>query len=155
MIMEKSMNKLISDNKGQLSLEYILSSMIVILMISLISVPILLAAIDYSNDIIDSINSKNELSKITDAIDFCYSSGKGSKRIVYVDFNQDVNMKLYNDGENGLASINLNLSDNTKEISNSFNCPFLNENIHLSKGFNKIMVKWDEDCEKIEVNRII
>ena len=98
MIMEKSMNKLISDNKGQLSLEYILSSMIVILIISLISVPILLAAIDYSNDIIDSINSKNELSKITDAIDFCYSSGKGSKRIVYVDFNQDVNMKLYNDG---------------------------------------------------------
>ena len=155
MIMEKSMNKLISDNKGQLSLEYILSSMIVILIISLISVPILLAAIDYSNDIIDSINSKNELSKITDAIDFCYSSGKGSKRIVYVDFNQDVNMKLYNDGENGLASINLNLSNNTKEIGNSFNYPFLNENIHLSKGFNKIIVKWNEDSNRIEVDRII
>ena len=149
------MNKLISDNKGQLSLEYILSSMIVILIISLISVPLLLAAIDYSNDIIDSINSKNELSKITDAIDFCYSSGKGSKRIVYVDFNQDVNIKLYNDGEKGLASINLDLSDNLEEISDSFSCPFLNENIHVSKGFNKIMVKWDDDCEKIEVNRII
>ena len=149
------MNKLISDNKGQLSLEYILSSMIVILIISLISVPLLLAAIDYSNDIIDSINSKNELSKITDAIDFCYSSGKGSKRIVYVDFNQDVNIKLYNDGEKGLASINLDLSDNLEEIIDSFSCPFLNENIHVSKGFNKIIVKWDDDCEKIEVNRII
>ena len=62
------------DNKGQLSLEYIISSMIVILIISLISVPILLTTIDYSNEIIDSINAKAELSKITDAIDYCYSS---------------------------------------------------------------------------------
>ena len=153
--MGENMNNLISDNNGQLSLEYILSSMIVILIISLISVPILLSAIDYSNDIIDSINSKNELSKITEAIDFCYSSGKGSRRIVYADFNQDVDIKLYNDGKMGLASINLSLSDDTKKLSSSFNYPFLNENIHVSKGFNKIMVKWDEDSGKIEVEKII
>ena len=149
------MNKLISDNKGQLSLEYILSSMIVILIISLISVPILLTAIDYSNDIIDSINSKNELNKITDAIDFCYSSGKGSKRMVYVEFNKDINLRLYNDGNKGLASIDLNLSDNKKEMNSSFDYPNLNENIHLSKGFNKIIVQWNEDSNRIEVNRII
>ena len=94
-------------NKGQLSLEYVLSSMIVILIISLISVPILLTAMDYSNDILDSINSKSELSKITDAIDFCYASGKGSKRTVLVDFNRNVDIRLYNDGKNGLALINL------------------------------------------------
>ena len=149
------MKNFISDRKAQLSLEYILSSMIVILIISLISVPILLTAIDYSNDVIDSINSKNELNKVTDAIDFCYSSGKGSKRIVYVDFNQDVNIKFHNDGEKGLASSILNLSDNSKEISSSFDYPFLNENIHLSKGFNKIIVKWNEDSNRIEVDRII
>ena len=143
------------DKKGQLSLEYILLSMMAILIISLLSVPILLAAIDYSSDIIDSINSKAELSKITDAIDYCYSSGKGSKRMVYVDFNQDVDVKLYNNGENGLASINLILSDNTKEITSSFEYTGLNENIHLSRGFNKILVKWDEDSNMIEVNRAI
>ena len=149
------MKNFILDNRGQLSLEYVLSTMIVILIISMISVPTLLAAIDYSNDILDSINAKNEMNKIADAIDFCYSSGKGSKRIVYVDFNRDVNIKLYNDGENGLASINLALSDYSKEISSSFNCPSVNENIHLSKGFNKIIVKWDDDSGKMEINRII
>ena len=97
-------------NKGQLSLEFILSSMIVILIISLVSVPILLTAMDYSNDMVDSINSKSELSKITDAIDFCYASGKGSKRIVLVDFNRNVDIRLHNDGKRGFASINLNLS---------------------------------------------
>ena len=142
-------------NKGQLSLEYVLSSMIVILIISLISVPILLTAIDYSNDILDSINSKTELSKITDAIDFCYASGKGSRRIVLVDFNRNVDVRLYNDGKNGFASINLNLSDNSKEITSYFDYNGLNENIHLSKGYNRIAVKWDDNSNLIEVNRLI
>lgn len=146
---------MIIDKKGQLSLEYVLSSMIVILIISLISVPILLTATDYSNDIIDSINAKSELSKITDAIDFCYASGKGSKRIVYVDLNRNVDIRLYNDGNKGFASIDLNLSDNSKEITSSFDYNGLNENIHLSKGFNKITVIWDEDSNMIEVNRLI
>ena len=146
---------MIIDKKGQLSLEYVLSSMIVILIISLISVPILLTATDYSNDIIDSINAKSELSKITDAIDFCYASGKGSKRIVYVDLNRNVDSRRYNDGNKGFASIDLNLSDNSKEITSSFDYNGLNENIHLSKGFNKIAVNWDEDSNMIEVNRLI
>ena len=142
-------------NKGQLSLEYVLSSMIVILIISLISIPILLTAIDFSNDIMDSINSKSELSKITDAIDFCYASGKGSKRVVLVDFNRNVDIRIYNDGKNGLASINLNLSGNSEEITSNFDYNGLNENIHLSKGFNRIAVKWDEDSNVIEVKRLI
>ena len=146
---------MIIDKKGQLSLEYVLSSMIVILIISLISVPILLTAMDYSNDIVDSINAKSELSKITDALDFCYASGKGSKRIVYVDLNRNVDIRLYNDGNKGFASIDLNLSDNSKEITSSFDYNGLNENIHLSKGFNKIAVKWDEDSNVIELNRLI
>lgn len=142
-------------NKGQLSLEFILSSMIVILIISLVSVPILLTAMDYSNDMVDSINSKSELSKITDAIDFCYASGKGSKRIVLVDFNRNVDIRLYNDGKNGLASISLNLSDNSQEITSYFDYNGLNENIHLSKGFNRIAVEWDEDSNVIEIKRMI
>lgn len=142
-------------NKGQLSLEYVLSSMIVILIISLISIPILLTAIDFSNDIMDSINSKSELSKITDAIDFCYASGKGSKRVVLVDFNRNVDISIYNDGKNGLASINLNLSGNSEEITSNFDYNGLNENIHLSKGFNRIAVKWDENSNVIEVKRLI
>ena len=142
-------------NKDQLSLEYILSSMIVILIISLISIPILIIAMDYSNDIIDSINSKSELSKITDAIDFCYASGKGSKRVVLVDFNRNVDIRIYNDGKNGLAYINLNLSDNSQEITSYFDYNGLNENVHLSKGFNRIAVKWNEDSNVIEVNRLI
>ena len=76
-------------------------------------------------------------------------------RIVYVDFNQDIDVRLSNNGKKGLGSITLSLSDNTKEIRSSFDYIGLNENIHLSKGVNKILVKWDEDSNRIEVNRVI
>ena len=149
------MKRIILDRKGQISLEYILSSMIVIIIICLILIPILLTAIDYSNDIIDSINCKNELSKITDAIDYCSFSGKGSKRIVYVDFNQDVDIRFFNNGQKGFASINLPLSSGSKLIKDSYEYDNLNENIHLPKGFSKIRVEWSEDSDKIEVDKSI
>lgn len=76
-------------------------------------------------------------------------------RIVYVDFNQDIDVRLSNNGKKGLGSITLSLSDNTKEIRSSFDYIGLNENIYLSNGVNKILVKWDDDSNRIEVNRVI
>ncbi|MDO5819025.1 MAG: hypothetical protein Q4P11_01690 [Methanobrevibacter sp.] len=142
-------------NGGQLSLEYILSSMIVIMVISLISVPILLATMDYSGDVIDAVNSKGELSKVTDAIDYCYASGKGSRRTVYLDLNQNLNLHLYNNGKTGICSVTLNLSDNSREMTGFFDYPYLNENIHLSKGINKVIVEWNEESDRIEVKKSI
>ena len=98
---------------------------------------------------------KNFLDKITDAIDYCYSSGKGSKRIIYMDFNQNLNLRLYSDGERGIALVNFNSLDNSRGIIDYFDYPNLNENIHLSKGFNKIAVEWNEDSNKIEVKKFI
>lgn len=144
------------DNKGQLSLEYILSAMIVILIISLLSVPVLSLTMDYSNDIIDSINAKNELSKITDAIDFCYNSGKGSKRVVLIDFNRDVSIRFSNNAAGGIAYLNLNLSDGkSKEIISNFDYTDLNTNIQFSKGFNKVLVEWDEETGLIRISKIV
>ena len=121
------MKRIILDRKGQISLEYILSSMIVIIIICLILIP----------------------------IDYCSFSGKGSKRIVYVDFNQDVDIRFFNNGQKGFASINLPLSSGSKLIKDSYEYDNLNENIHLHKGFSKIRVDWSEDSDKIEIDKLI
>lgn len=143
------------DNKGQLSLEYILIAMVSILLVTLISIPILGLSIDYSFDVVDSLNAKNELSKITGAVDFCYNSGKGSKKIVLIDLNNDLEINLLNNGSKGVAIADLDLSNNdSKRICLPFDCPFLNENIQLSKGFNKVLVEWSDDSGLIEVSKI-
>ena len=142
------------DDKGQLSLEYILSALIAILVITLLSVPILTQTIDYSNDVMDSMNAKNELSKITGAIDFCYNSGKGSKKTVFIDLNRDSTIRFSQNGQNGIAYLRLNLSDgSSKEISDSYDYNKLNANIQLSNGFNRIVVKWDDDTGLISISK--
>lgn len=142
------------DKKGQLSLEYILSVMVVILIITLLSVPILSLSIDYTNDVMDSINAKNELSKITDAIDFCYNNGKGSKKTLLLDFNKDATVRFSSNGGSGRAVLSLKLSDGSyKDIIGSYDCDNLNENIHFSKGFNKLSVSWDEGTGSITLSR--
>lgn len=55
----------------------------------------------------------------------------------------------------GFASINLNLSDDSMEIIDEYDYAGLNENIHLTKGFNKIMVEWNEDSNNIEIRRVL
>ena len=143
------------DNKGQLSLEYILSAMMVILLITLLSVPILSLTIDYSNDVTDSINAKNELSKITDAIDFCYNCGKGSKKMVLLNFNKDSSIRFAGDGEEGHAYMDLELSDGkSKKISSDFEYNHLNTNMQFYKGFNKLLVEWDEDTGLIKLSKL-
>lgn len=143
------------DNKGQLSLEYILIAMVSILLVTLISIPILGLSIDYSFDVVDSLNAKSELSKITGAVDFCYNSGKGSKKIVLIDLKNDLEISLLNNGSKGVAVADLDLSNNdSKRICLPFDCPFLNENIRLSKGFNKVLVEWSDDSGLIEVSKI-
>ncbi len=143
------------NNKGQLSLEYIISIMMVILIITLVTIPLLSITIDYSKDIIDSLNAKNELNKIADAIDFSYNSGKGSKRIVLVNFNQDVNIHFTSNSDGGFAYLNLNLSDSSKRISVDYDCSSLNSNIQLSKGFHKILVEWNDDSGLMEVSKLV
>ena len=129
--------------------------MISILLITLISIPILGLSIDYSFDVVDSLNAKSELSKITEGIDFCYNSGKGSKKIILVDLDNDLEIRLLNNGSKGLAVADLDLSNNdTEQIYRSFDCPLLNENIRLSKGFNKILIEWSDESGLIEVSRI-
>ena len=112
---------------------------------------------DYSNDIVDSINAKSELSKITDALDFCYASGKGSKRIVYVDLNRNVDMRLYNDGKKGFASILVDLDLVTRDDTDSIllikqesKRRFILDFNSFSSEINSEQIRAQEDAKKIE-----
>ncbi|WP_295618395.1 hypothetical protein [uncultured Methanobrevibacter sp.] len=47
------------------------------------------------------------------------------------------------------------MSDDSMEIIDEYDYAGLNENIHLTKGFNKIMVEWNEDSNNIEIRRVL
>ena len=143
------------DNKAQISLEFMLIAMISLLIISLVSIPLLGLGMDYSKDVVDSLNVKTELNKIVAGITFCYNSGRGSKKILLLDFNKDTYVRFLNNNSNGLAIASIGLSDNSSNtICQSFDYPLLNEEIHFSKGYNKLKIEWSEDSNLIELTLI-
>lgn len=143
------------DNKGQLSLEYVLIAMIGILLLTLISFPLLNISIDTSNDIIDSINAKNELNKLVDGINYCYASGKGSKRVILLEFNKDNQITISSlNNDKCIIKSNIKLSNSNKELSFQLNTPIESKSITFKKGINKVAVKWSENSNKIIINKL-
>lgn len=143
------------DNKGQLSLEYVLIAMIGILLLTLISFPLLNLSIDTSNDIIDSINAKNELNKLVNGVNYCYSSGKGSKRVILLDFNKDNQIMISSlNNDKSIIKSNIKLSNSNKELSFQLNTPIETQSITFKKGLNKVAIKWSENSNKIIINKL-
>lgn len=144
------------DNKGQLSLEYVLIAMIGILLLTLISFPLVNFSIDASNDIVTSINVKNELNKISDGVNYCYYEGKGSKRTILLDFKNQttVNFLLSSDNESIIKS-KIDLNKNTKkEIIINSNAPIQTKTISFNKGFSKIIIQWSSTTNRISVSSL-
>lgn len=121
-----------------------------ILILGSIIFPLVTHGINCTSDVYTAVSSKNEIVKLCSAIDYCYYSGKGSKKLVYLNFNKNTVIKLSNENNLGLATSKINLSQNSSKYFRIYlDCPFINEEIKFSKGFNKIVVEWPENSDYI------
>ncbi|KZX17573.1 hypothetical protein [Methanobrevibacter filiformis] len=145
------------DNHGQLSLEYLLIIIIILLIFTFIVLPIGALAVDFAIDTSSIIESKNEVSKIATAIDNVYLNGKGSKRTLILDLPENIVVdfsKSINLVESKL-SFSLNLSNGQrKQIEIPLKYSKLQGSIELSKGYNKIIVHWVEEDDIIQIYKV-
>ena len=105
------------ENKGQVSLEYLLIFSISLIILIAFTLPLLEDSMNNTFDVSDSIKTKSELSKFALAIKQVYGEGQGSKQTVNLDMVLPVKVdiasnyvsskiKLKN-GENKLIKINV------------------------------------------------
>jgi len=160
MVLIKNMNKLskkdeiLKDCKGQLSLEFLLVSFLVILILVSITLPIANLGIDLAIDSSSSLEIKSEVLKIANGIDSVYSNGAGSKRTIAIEVPHNVNIRFSKDlhSEIGLATVEHILSDGSmKKIEVSYKYPDLNYNLHLAKGYNTVIIEWPANSSEIIV----
>ena len=149
---KKSKNfKEFKEKKGQLSLEFLLISLIVILAFISISLPLAEIAIGSTLDLSESLETKSEILKITGAIDDVYSDGIGSKRVVIVEVPKDIVISFSKDflSNSGIATtyIDLNKStNNTKKIEVPFKANNSENTLILNKRvLTKVIVQWTEE----------
>jgi len=141
----------IKDNKGQLSLEFLLISLVAILIFIGITLPLASIGIDSSLETSNMLEIKSEILKITKSIEDVYSDGIGSRRIVYVEVPKDTNLRFSKDPftNKGLATaeVNLNYNDNNiKTIEVPYKAETKDISLNLRKNvLTKVIVEWTEE----------
>jgi len=142
------------DFKGQLSMEYLLISFLAILILVSITLPLANFGIDLSLDSLNSLEVKSEVSKIANGIDSVYSNGLGSRRTISIQVPNDINVKFskVTNSDMGVATVDYVLRDGSmKKIEVSYKYPYLNQDLHLIKGYNTIIIDWPINSTEIIV----
>ncbi len=137
---------MMKEDKGQVSLEYLLIFAVSIILLIAFTMPLAEMAIENTMDVSNSLNIKSELSKLSNAISMVYSEGQGSKQTVYLTLDEPVNVRI----SNSYLSCNYKLNDGKyKDFKLDFNSNLNKGSLFLDKGENKIIVEWPVNDEKM------
>ena len=137
---------MIGEDKGQVSLEYLLIFAVSIILLIVFTLPLAEMAIENTMDVSDSLNVKAELSKLSDAITLVYSEGQGSKQTLYLTLDEAINVKI----TNSYLSSSYKLNDGKyKDFKLNHNSNLNKGSLFLDKGENKIIVEWPVNEEKM------
>ncbi len=141
---------MIREDRGQVSLEYILIFAISLLFLMIFTLPLSEQAIENTMDITDSLNAKYVISKISWAIKEVYGEGQGSKHTVNLNSNNKIKITI----ADNYASCNLKLkSKDSKQIKECFNSNIKKTSIILDKGANTLIVEWPANSENMIIYR--
>lgn len=136
------------DNRGQVSLEYILIFTVSLILLVVFTLPLTHVAIENTMDVSDTLDVKSDLSKIAQAIEKVYGQGQGSKQSVHIDSSKDRKINI----ENNYISSNLKLADSSNKVEKIyFESTLPKSSIYISKGENKIIVEWPVNSENMKI----
>jgi uncharacterized protein (UPF0333 family) len=74
------------DENGQASVEYVLLSMIFLIILGSVTIPLISNSIDSSMDVSDTSNVNSAVNSIANAVGVVYANGPGAKRTINVYF---------------------------------------------------------------------
>lgn len=139
---------MIGDNRGQVSLEYMLIFAILLIVLIVFTMPLVNQSMKTTLDVSDSLEIKSDLSKIDSAIKTVYGEGQGSKQTVNIYLKQSVKVDVGSD----FLSCNLKLKDgSSKFIKVSSKSNLKSSSINLKKGENNVVVQWPVGSENMVV----
>lgn len=137
---------MIMDDRGQISLEYLLIFAVSLIILIAFTLPLVETALENTLDVSDSLNAKNELSKLSNTISQVYAEGHGSKQTIYLSLNREINVKISN---SYLSGSHVMHDGNIKEIRLIYNSNLNSGSLFLEKGENKIIVEWPVGQDKM------
>ena len=127
------------DNRGQVSLEYMLILAISLILLLVFTLPLTELTVQSTMDVSDTMDMKYSLSELSHAIKTVYGQGQGSKQSVNIIVKKSVNVNV----NMNYVSCNLKLKDgSTKTVKEYYSSNLKKTSIPLTKGSNTIIVEW-------------
>ena len=140
------------DVKGQVSAEYLLVILVILVIFGFISIPLVQNSISSSMGISQVSDAKTAVSSIANAVNVVYANGPGAKRTVNVYVPEDaslINITATNGYFLGMnivyhnGTVNGSDTNASKVVNQSVNYNNFNTPVALTKGWHNIQVYWD------------
>ena len=138
------------DNRGQVSLEYLLIFAISMILLIAFTLPLTDFTIQTTLDVSDSLDMKSDLSKLSQAIQTVYGQGQGSRQIVNII--SQAPSKIYVTDSH--VSCNLKLKDGSRKLVKvTSKSNLAKTTIPISEGTNTIVVEWPVGSETMNIHK--
>ena len=138
------------DNRGQVSLEYLLIFAISMILLIAFTLPLTDFTIQTTLDVSDSLDMRSDLSKLSQAIQTVYGQGQGSRQIVNII--SQAPSKI--DVTDSHVSCNLKLKDGSRKLVKvTSKSNLAKTTIPISEGTNTIVVEWPVGSETMNIHK--
>ncbi len=139
------------DEKGQASVEYVLLSLVFLIILGSVTIPLVSKSIDSSMDVSDTSNVNAAVNSIANAVGVVYANGPGAKRTINVYFPVSGTMST----NNNVLTMPVTLSNGTSKNINAavpYPVTFLpNGNVNQQTNYNAT-ITWATGASSITVN---
>ena len=136
------------DEKGQVSVEYLMLIFVAILILGTITLPLVGKAIDASNDVSRASDAKIAVETIANAADVVYANGPGAKRTVSFYIPQN-GMLVCN---NNMIYFTIKFSNNTmRNITAITQYNITSNSMQLTKGWHTATITWPINTKSIVI----
>ncbi|SCG85638.1 hypothetical protein [Methanobacterium congolense] len=138
------------DVKGQVSVEYLLVILVVLLVFGMLLTHVITPSIEASSDVSQSSDAKNAVDTIANAADLVYANGPGSKRTlsVYIPKHKD-----FTTGTDGISMTVVLWDKTNKVITRDTDSKLSTQNLNsVSAGWHTVVVEWKQNEKVVTVN---
>lgn len=136
------------DNRGQISLEYLLITVISLIVLIAFTLPLMDYGMGTALDVSDSLKVKSDLSDIALAVKTVYNEGQGSKQTVFLQPKEAVKVNV----EGSYISSRAPLHDGGyKMVKVPCKSNLESSSVYLKKGSSTIIVEWPVNSENMMI----
>ncbi len=135
------------EDKGQISVEYLLTVVVFLLILSLVTLPMVGRSINDTMDISNSADVEKSLNSIANAVNIVYANGPGAKRTisVYMPSTQILTFNSTNKEISTIVPLNRPFEGGDKTITATVHHNVTISPASFNKGWHTVTVEWTTD----------